>query len=215
MFKRVRRGVSQETQNKQTTWENSSLSGDFCFVNCPEDDSISQAEMQRLQEQNRILDDNLKTLQQQRQAADQANTEKTAQQHEAEQQLQALLQQNRDLQAKLKNQQQSAAQRQDQTSAMQQLQEQNRLLEARLKAVQQERQTANQSDQEKAKQQQAAEQQLQTLLQQNRDLQTKLKIQEQVSAQYQEVPVVLPKSSAAPEHQEPVKQRGAELPPAL
>ncbi len=31
MFKRVRAGVSSETGNRQVPWENSSLTGDFCF----------------------------------------------------------------------------------------------------------------------------------------------------------------------------------------
>lgn len=31
MFKRVRAGVSSETANRQVPWENSSLTGDFCF----------------------------------------------------------------------------------------------------------------------------------------------------------------------------------------
>jgi len=35
MFKRVRRAVANETSNQQIPWENSSLTGDFCFQNGP------------------------------------------------------------------------------------------------------------------------------------------------------------------------------------
>lgn len=113
LFKRVRRGVSQETGQRQITWENSSLNGDFCFVNCPRDSAIERAEMQRLQEQNRLLEERLKAVQQQRQNASQADSETAAQQKAAEQQLEALLQQNRDLQNRLKSQEQTFAQRRE------------------------------------------------------------------------------------------------------
>jgi uncharacterized caspase-like protein len=67
LFKRVRRGVGEETRNRQVTWENSSLSGDFCFVNCP-GTGTAKAELESLQEQNRRLEERLRQAEREREA---------------------------------------------------------------------------------------------------------------------------------------------------
>ncbi|NJD05570.1 MAG: hypothetical protein FIA97_03615 [Methylococcaceae bacterium] len=59
MFKRVRIGVSQETGGRQTPWENSSLSSDFCFAGCDKPADVEEtrksADMDRIQQENERL----------------------------------------------------------------------------------------------------------------------------------------------------------------
>lgn len=43
-LKRVREGVVQQTEHKQTPWESSSLIGDFCFVSCPGQEPVTRGE---------------------------------------------------------------------------------------------------------------------------------------------------------------------------
>lgn len=106
LFKRVRRGVAEETGNRQITWENSSLRGDFCFVRCPDAVEKNRAEMDRLQEQNRLLEERLKQVESERAGLvgemDRAGEQQARQEAE---QLQRLLEQNRLLQEQIARQQ--------------------------------------------------------------------------------------------------------------
>ena len=211
MFKRVRRGVRQSTGDHQTPWENSSLSGDFCFVNCRNDDDNvqEQAEKERLQQEKQQLEAKLKALQQERENAEQTDSEQSAQQRAKEQELQTLLQQKRDLEAKLKNQEQNAFDSKKLADEMRELQEQNRLLATQLKQSQQQGKNKTKESSKQTRDREAAEAQLQALLQQNQTLQDKLKTQEYEFNQRQQAKP----EAAKPEPEE--KPHWVELPPPM
>jgi uncharacterized caspase-like protein len=163
LFKRVRRGVGSETVNRQVTWENSSLSGDFCFVNCPKESVAAQVEMDSLQQHNRLLEERLKQLEgeKERQAAreeklaelererqrlqaevgrltEKADTQSAAEVQRLADELETVRREKAALGQDARQSQEQEAQQRRETARIQKLLEENRELQARMTAQQEE-----------------------------------------------------------------------------
>lgn len=156
MFKRVRIGVTKETQGRQTPWENSSLSSEFCFAGCEKPKDVAESkEMERIRKQNEQLAaelekmrteqrsyqarmDELRTMKSKKEELEkQIESDSASRKQEFQEQLAAVLREKQELEQALKARDKNAESQRTRVDELDRVGKEKERLEAELKRYEQ------------------------------------------------------------------------------